>query len=189
MQTPILETVQGYRLQVAERKHLTHLMQAYNEDPESAQSALPWLDTNLDIHRQFRDMLFDIELKFDDDSIHFWAIFSQDEEFVGMVGLGDELQLDRSNYNLGYWVRKSFRRKGIARAAVQRIFEWLESRERSTFVEIAVHPRNAAGVATAETICIAWQGDRISEYFGIDVRGRTVPHYLFVVHLPRGESD
>ena len=66
MQTPVLETVQGYRLQVAERKHLTHLMQAYNEDPESAQSALPWLDTNHDIHRQFRDMLFDIELKFDD---------------------------------------------------------------------------------------------------------------------------
>jgi RimJ/RimL family protein N-acetyltransferase len=189
MFTPILEMPNGCSLQLAQRKHLAELMQAYQEDPESAQAALPWLEPQIDIHRQFRDMLFDIELKFEDDTIHFWVIFSKDNEFIGMVGLGDELQLDRSSYNLGYWVRKPFRRQGIAKLAVQRIFEWLESRGNETFVEIAVHPRNEAGISTAESICIEWSGDRISEFFGIEVRGRTVPHHLFVIHLPRGEGD
>ncbi|MDA0715563.1 MAG: GNAT family N-acetyltransferase [archaeon] len=189
MFTPILEMPNGCSLQIAQRKHLTELMQAYQEDPESAQAALPWLEPKIDIHRQFRDMLFDIELKFEDDTIHFWVIFSKDNEFIGMVGLGDELQLETSSYNLGYWVRKPFRRQGIAKLAVQRIFEWLESRGNETFVEIAVHPRNEAGISTAESICIEWSGDRISEYFGIEVRGRTVPHHLFVIHLPRGEGD
>ena len=189
MFTPILDMANGYSLQIAQRKHLTDLMQAYQEDPESAQSALPWLDPQKDIHRQFRDMLFDIELKIEDDSIHFWVIYSNDNEFAGMVGLGDELQLDKSSYNLGYWVRKPFRRQGIAKLAVERIFKWLESRNINTYVEIAVHPRNDAGIGTAESICIDWSGDRISEYFGIEVRGRTVPHHLFVIHLPRGEGD
>ena len=189
MLTPTLEFGVGCILHPAQRKHLTELLHAYHEDTESAQAALPWLDPHIDINRQFRDMLFDIELKQEEDSIHFWVIFSPDQQFIGMIGLGDELQLDESVYNLGYWVRKPFRRKGIAKDAAETIFRWLESRPIEFIIEIAVHPHNLAGVRTAESICIEWNGSRISEYFGIEVRNRTIPHNLFVIHLPRGQID
>ena len=60
------------------------------------------------------DLMIDLELHRNGDSIHFWAIHSmEDNSFVGMIGLGDELQLAASAYNLGYWVKKSWRNRGI----------------------------------------------------------------------------
>ena len=55
---------------------------------------LPWLDKNKDIRQQIRDMLFDVETQADSDEIHFWSIIDdQTNDFVGLIGLGDELQL------------------------------------------------------------------------------------------------
>ena len=62
-----------------------------------------------------------------------------------MVGLGDELQLAASAYNLGYWVRKTWRRKGIALACVDAIFSWQSQRTEQSLIEITVHPHNEAG--------------------------------------------
>ena len=99
-------------------------MSAYLEDPEAAKAALPWLKEGEEARRQIADLMIDLEMHRNGDSIHFWAIHScQDNSFIGMVGLGDELQLAASAYNLGYWVRKTWRRKGIALACVDAIFQ------------------------------------------------------------------
>ena len=86
-------------------------MQAYLEDPEAAKAALPWLKKGEEARRQIADLMIDLELHRNGDDVHFWAIhMTEDNKFVGMIGLGDELQLAASAYNLGYWVKKSYRK-------------------------------------------------------------------------------
>ena len=92
--TPKLTSIDGYELVPLAKSALTPILQAYKEDPESALSALPWLTTNKEIRQQIRDMLFDVESQRGSDKIHFWSIMQADNnEFVGLIGLGDELQI------------------------------------------------------------------------------------------------
>jgi RimJ/RimL family protein N-acetyltransferase len=188
--TPELDLDQHLMLKPVSKSILPSLLEAYNEDPVAAQTALPWLDTSFNVQGQLSDMLFDVESQADADRLHFWWVCERPSNtFVGLIGLGDELQLVGSSYNLGYWVRPSFQRKGIAMLASNRIFTWLEERARSEQafhrIEITVHPHNTAGLATATRICEAWQGEIIEEFIGIEIGERTVPHRLHIVDLPR----
>ena len=135
-------------------------------------------------------MLFDVESQAGADRLHFWWVCDHESNaFVGLIGLGDELQLVGSSYNLGYWVRPRFQRQGIAMLAANKIFTWLEQRakEEDAFhrIEITVHPHNTAGLATATRICEGWQGEIIEEFIGIVIGERTVPHRLHIIDLPR----
>ena len=187
--TPKLTSIEGYELVTLAKSALTPILQAYKEDPESALSALPWLTTNKEIRQQIRDMLFDVESQRGSDKIHFWSIMQADNnEFVGLIGLGDELQILHSNYNLGYWIRRQFRRQGIAIQCASTILEWLEQRQEFFRIEITVHPHNIAGLATAASICQRWNGEQIDEFIGIEIGNRTVPHRIHIVDI-RGDND
>ena len=105
--------------------------------------------------------------------------------FIGLIGLGDEMQLVHSDYNLGYWVRKGFRNQRIASNAVDAVLDCLESRESVFRVEITVHTRNEAGLVTAERICQRWNGQIIDEFIGIELNNKTVLHKIHVIDLPR----
>ena len=99
--TPALEIDDGLSLIPVNKSILSSVLEAYNEDPESALVALPWLNDHDDIRTQLRDMLFDVESQSDKDQLHFWSILvGPKKEFAGLIGLGDELQLLHSNYNL-----------------------------------------------------------------------------------------
>jgi|TARA_B110000459_G_scaffold135946_1_gene148510 RimJ/RimL family protein N-acetyltransferase len=191
--TPELDLDHGFMLKPVSKSILPALFEAYNEDPTAAQTALPWLDASFNVQGQLSDMLFDVESQAGADRLHFWWVCKEDNNaFVGLVGLGDELQLVGSSYNLGYWVRPSFQRQGIAIMSANRIFSWLEERARAQEefhrIEITVHPHNTAGLATATRICEAWQGETIEEFIGIEIGERTVPHRLHIIDLPRGGS-
>ena len=183
-QTPELRVDDHVVLRPATHGVLVPMFEAYQEDSGAAQTALPWLDPNDDVRRQLRDMLYDIEAQDGTDQLHFWSIHSiDDDEFIGLVGLGDELQSPLAKFNLGYWVRQNHRRRAIASRSVDAIFSWLTQRPNPTMVEIAVHPHNEAGLATAAAICQRWPGERLSEFIGIEFNGRTVPHCLHLVEL------
>tara|TARA_B100001248_G_scaffold233304_1_gene194742 strand:- start:820 stop:1395 length:576 start_codon:yes stop_codon:yes gene_type:complete len=185
--TPELKLPQGLALEPVNKLALKPILNAYNEDPQSAYSALPWLDKNKDIRQQIRDMLFDVETQTESDQIHFWSIIDEESnDFVGLIGLGDELQLLHSNYNLGYWVRSKFRRRGITINCVNAIFEWLSSRKQFFRIEITVHPHNEAGLATAAAVCAAWGGESVDEFIGIEIGNRTVPHRIHIIDINRG---
>ena len=98
----------------------------------------------------------------------------------------------QSSYNLGYWVRSSFQRQGIALEATRKILQWLENkaRENQEFhrIEITVHPHNEPGLATANRICEEWDGEIIEQFIGIEIGQRTVPHRLHILDLPRGDG-
>ena len=182
--TPELRVADRLTLRPAANNVLVPMFDAYQEDPEAAQAALPWLDPDEDVRRQLRDMLYDIEAQNGNDRLHFWSIHDINSgEFIGLIGLGDELQSTHADFNLGYWVRRAHRRKSIASSCVHSIFSWLSDRERMTTVEIAVHPHNDDGIATADAICNNWNGELLREFIGIEFNERTVPHHLYLVDL------
>ncbi|MCH1481438.1 MAG: hypothetical protein L7T81_04270, partial [Candidatus Poseidoniaceae archaeon] len=69
---------------------------------------------------------------------------------------------------------------------VNAIFQWLSSQEEFFRIEITVHPHNQAGLATAASICHAWDGESVEEFIGIEISGRTVPHRIHIVDINRG---
>ena len=188
--TPQLSVDDDFSLNPLSKVALTPILNAFNEDPESAYSALPWLDKNKEIRQQIRDMLFDVESQVNSDEIHFWSItHAESNEFVGLIGLGDELQLLHSNYNLGYWVRSKFRRQGITIRSVNAILRWLNSRNDFFRIEITVHPHNIAGLATAASVCNDWDGELVEEFIGIEISNRTVPHRIHIIDINRGGNN
>jgi len=189
--TPELEFRPKMRLVPVSKAILPLLLEAYHEDPEAAQTALPWLDSAHNVQGQLSDMLFDVENQSEVDRLHFWWIRSEEKgAFIGLIGFGDELQLLQSSYNLGYWVRSSYQRQGIALEATRTVLQWLENKaiENEDFIriEITVHPHNEAGLATARRICEEWNGETIEQFIGIEIGQRTVPHRLHILDLPRG---
>lgn len=182
--TPDLVVDDELVLKPAAKGVLEAMIEAYHEDTAAAQAALPWLDPDDDVRRQLRDMLYDIEAQRGTDRLHFWSIHTAENGvFVGLVGLGDELQSLHSDFNLGYWVRQAHRRRHIASRCVDVIFTWLAKRTEPTTVEIAVHPHNVAGLATASAICSRWNGERLDDFIGIEFNERTVPHHLHLVDI------
>lgn len=191
--TPELEFRPDMRLIPVSKAILPQLLEAYHEDPAAAQTALPWLDATFNVQGQLSDMLFDVENQAEVDRLHFWWIRSEEKgTFVGLIGFGDELQLLQSNYNLGYWVRSSYQRQGVALEATRTVLQWLENKtideEGFSRIEITVHPHNEAGLATANRICEEWNGEIIDEFIGIEIGQRTVPHRMHILDLPRGEG-
>jgi len=182
--TPILKINDELSLIPVNKSILSSVLEAYHEDPESALIALPWLNGNEDIRNQLRDMLFDVESQTFADQLHFWSIMvGEKKEFAGLIGLGDELQLLHSNYNLGYWVRLGFRRQNMANKCVDEILSWLKSRNEFFRIEITVHPHNEAGLATAQSICKKWNGELVEEFIGIEIGSRTVPHRIHIIDI------
>ena len=188
LDTPELQVDDKVILRPINRRILPEVMEAYLEDPEAAKSALPWLKEGDKARRQIADLMIDLEIQKDQDSIHFWAIHSlADNSFVGIIGLGDELQLAASAYNLGYWVKKNWRRQGIARSCVDAIFSWQSARTEQSLIEITVHPHNEAGLSACKSICEKWQGLAIEGFVPIEIGNRTIPHVLHLVQLNRGD--
>lgn len=192
--TPELVLRHDLTLVPVKKAILPLLLEAYKEDPKAAQVALPWLVPELNVQGQLSDMLFDVENQSDVDRLHFWWIRSDENDgFVGLIGLGDELQLLHSSYNLGYWVRTSYQRQGIAKMATNMVLQWLENRaiqqQLNHRIEITVHPHNEPGLATAVRICEEWNGEIIPEFIGIEIAERTVPHRLHIIDLPRGGGE
>ena len=99
--TPEIRVDDQVLLRPATHGVLVAMFEAYQEDSEAAQTALPWLDPDDDVRRQLRDMLYDIAAQDCTDQLHFWSIHSiYSDEFIGLVGLGDELQSPLAKFNL-----------------------------------------------------------------------------------------
>ena len=188
METPELSVNDLAILRPVNRRILPEVTEAYMEDPVAAKAALPWLKEGEEARGQIADLMIDLEMHRNGDKIHFWAIHStNDNSFIGMIGLGDELQLAASAYNLGYWVRKKWRGMGIASACVDAIFTWQRDRTEQSLIEITVHPHNEAGQAASKSICKKWNGLAVEGYVAIEIDGRTIPHILHLVQLDRGD--
>lgn len=77
------------------------------------------------------------------------AIVGEDGECLGACGLN---QLDEANRraNLGYWVRTSATRRGVATAAVRQLVRWGFAHTDLIRLEVIVSIRNVASLRVAE---------------------------------------
>ena len=186
MQTPTLHADGGLVLRPISSGDLSDLLESYHESPEDGQTALPWMYPR-NVAEQLADFVRDILRSAEEDRIHFWSI-RMDDQHVGTIGLGDELQLDLSSWSLGYWIRVGHQGQRIASRAIDAVFEWLNERGIEAVVEVAVHPHNGPGLATARALCTRWGGTPLDDFVGIDFGGRTIPHHLHLIQVGGGEA-
>jgi ribosomal-protein-serine acetyltransferase len=78
-----------------------------------------------------------------------FVIVSPDGRLLGGCGLN---QIDNVNQraNLGYWVRSSAARRGVATAAVRQLVQWAFAKTGLVRLEVIVSTENAASLRTAE---------------------------------------
>jgi RimJ/RimL family protein N-acetyltransferase len=78
-----------------------------------------------------------------------FVIVAQDGRFLGGCGLN---QIDEENHraNLGYWVRSSATRRGVATTAVRQLVQWAFNRTTLVRLEVVVSTENTASLRVAE---------------------------------------
>jgi ribosomal-protein-serine acetyltransferase len=78
-----------------------------------------------------------------------FAILGDDGEFLGGCGLNEVDQANR-RANLGYWVRTSATRRGVATAAIRELTRWAFESTDLIRLEVVVSTRNVASLRAAE---------------------------------------
>jgi len=126
----------------------TVVWQAVRESMGDLQPWMPWC------HRDYslRDSCGWLELQvkaFEQRTAFEFAIVSADGGYLGACGIN---QIDQPNHraNLGYWVRTSACRRGIATRAVRLIREWAFRNTDLSRLEIVVAVGNVASQRVAE---------------------------------------
>ncbi len=77
------------------------------------------------------------------------AIVGNDGEYLGGCGLNEIDQANR-RANLGYWVRTSATRRGVATAAIRELVRWAFENTDLIRLEVVVSTRNVASLRVAE---------------------------------------
>ena len=72
METPELAVDEQVILRPINRRILPEVMKAYLEDPKAAKAALPWLKEGEEARSQIADLMIDLEMHRNGDSIHFF---------------------------------------------------------------------------------------------------------------------
>jgi len=78
-----------------------------------------------------------------------FAIFDQTERFLGGCGLNQICQRNRMA-NLGYWVRRSATRCGVASSAIRLLVDWAFANTQLVRLEILVATQNIPSQRAAE---------------------------------------
>lgn len=86
-----------------------------------------------------------------------FAIVSDQDRYLGGCGLN---QLDAVNRraNLGYWIRTSAARQGVATEAVRQLVAWAWKNTELARLEVVVATPNVASLRTAERAGAAYEG-------------------------------
>ena len=176
------------RLLPAGPAHLLDIIEAMNESGDEIYQAMPWLELDEPIPFQVEEYLQDVQRYGAGGLSYHWAVeFSR--EMAGLITLDYTPHLIEGHWNLGYWVRPSCQRKGIASKSIDAVLDWI-GRGGLTSVEIGVNPANIAGVRTAESAVQRWRGHPLENKIPVEVAGQWVIHDCWLIpRLPLEESQ
>ena len=175
------------RLLPAGPVHLSDIIEAMDESGNEIYQAMPWLELDEPIPSQVEDYLQDVQRFGAGGLSYHWAVeFSGG--LAGLIALDYTPHLIVGHWNLGYWVRQSCQRKGIASQSIDAVLDWI-GRGGLTSVEIRVNPINQAGVRTAESAVQRWRGHHLEHKTEVEVSGQLVMHDCWLIpRLPLEES-
>ncbi len=166
--------------------HFESLVEAFEESTPEVIHGLPWYNMEEDMSSQLHDYLIDVNQMGKIARAYHWAVINRtDETFLGLLALDRFTRTNRAHWNIGYWVRRSACRRGIAKRASMKALEWISTSQGSpTAVEITVDPENKAGLATCHSLVKEWNGIRAPEADGeVEVAAKRRHHITFL--LPR----
>jgi RimJ/RimL family protein N-acetyltransferase len=132
------------------------LYEAAVESVRDVRPFMPWCRPGLTVEEARRWIksqisAFEARIAFD------FVILSADRRFLGGCGLN---QIDNVNRraNLGYWVRSSATRQGVATTAIRQLVQWAFTNTDLVRLELVVSTQNVASLRAAQKSGAAREG-------------------------------
>jgi len=159
-------------------------MEAFEETWPEVSRAMPWILPEKNIEPQLADFLDETERTGRVGRMHHWVLIRPwDEAILGLLGFDRVTRSGIAEWNLGYWVRSSEQRRGIASRAIEAALYWLAELE-PVSVELKVDPNNAAGKRTVERTVRRWKGSRcVAGDSAITVAGVRTIHECHLIEI------
>ena len=182
--TTTIKVDDGLQMRPANTTHLDTLQEAFEETWPEVSRAMPWILPEKEIEPQLADFLDETERTGRVGRMHHWVLIRPwDEAVLGLLGFDRVTRSAEAEWNLGYWVRSSEQRRGVASRAIKAALTWLGELE-SVSIELKVDPNNAAGKRTVERTVRRWKGSRcVSGDSAITVAGVRTPHECHLITI------
>ncbi|MCS5532154.1 MAG: GNAT family N-acetyltransferase [Candidatus Poseidoniales archaeon] len=182
--TTTIKVDDGLQMRPANTTHLDTLQEAFEETWPEVSRAMPWILPEKEIEPQLADFLDETERTGRVGRMHHWVLIRPwDEAVLGLLGFDRVTRSAEAEWNLGYWVRSSEQRRGVASRAIEAALTWLGELE-SVSIELKVDPNNAAGKRTVERTVRRWKGSRcVSGDSAITVAGVRTPHECHLITI------
>ena len=182
--TTTIKVDDGLQMRPANTTHLDTLQEAFEETWPEDSRAMPWILPEKDIEPQLIDFLDETERTGRVGRMHHWVLIRPwDEAVLGLLGFDRVTRSGIAEWNLGYWVRSSEQRRGIASRAIEAALSWLAELE-PVSVELKVDPNNAAGKRTVERTVRHWKGSRcVAGDSAITVAGVRTIHECHIIEI------
>ena len=147
--TTTIQVDDGLIMRPANTTYTNNLLEAFEETWPEVSRAMPWILPEKEIEPQLADFLEETERTGRVGRMHHWVLIRPwDEAVLGLLGFDRVTRSGIAEWNLGYWVRSSEQRRGIASRAIEAALTWLAELE-PVSVELKVDPKNAAGCKCA----------------------------------------
>ncbi len=136
-------SIRPYRVEDA-----TAVFEAASESVREVYPFMPWCRPEMTVDEQRRWLEAQVST-FEARKAYEFGILSEDGRMLGGCGLN---QIDDMNHraNLGYWVRTSATRCGVATTAIRQLVRWAFTNTDLVRLEVVVSVRNEASLRTAE---------------------------------------
>ena len=182
--TTTIKVDDGLQMRPANTTHLDTLQEAFEETWPEVSRAMPWILPEKEIAPQLADFLDETERTGRVGRMHHWVLIRPwDEAVLGLLGFDRVTRSAEAEWNLGYWVRSSEQRRGVASRAIEAALTWIGELE-SVSIELKVDPNNAAGKRTVERTVRRWKGSRcVSGDSAITVAGVRTPHECHLITI------
>ena len=182
--TTTIKVDDGLQMRPANTTHLDTLQEAFEENWPEVGRAMPWILPEKEIEPQLADFLDETERTGRVGRMHHWVLIRPwDEAVLGLLGFDRVTRSAEAEWNLGYWVRSSEQRRGVASRAIEAALTWIGELE-SVSIELKVDPNNAAGKRTVERTVRRWKGSRcVSGDSAITVAGVRTPHECHLITI------
>jgi RimJ/RimL family protein N-acetyltransferase len=171
-------------LRPANTSHSIDLREAFEETWPEVSRAMPWILPEQEIGNQIDEFLDEAERMGRVGRMHHWVILRPwDSTILGLIGFDTVTRSLEADWNLGYWVRSSEQRRGIATRAIEAVLLWLGDLQ-NTQIELKVDPNNLAGKHTVERTVRKWGGSRcVRGDSSITVAGIRTEHECHIIEV------
>jgi len=180
--TSSIRVDEGLVLRPATIDYSSELLEAFEETWPEVSRAMPWINLDTPFEQQIESFLQETEEMGKSGLMHHWVMIRPwDDNLLGLIGFDHVTRSIQAEWNLGYWVRSSAQRHGLAKKSINAVLQWLGEVD-EIIVELKVDPLNVAGVKTVSQTVSSWDGQRsVSGDSAVTVAGVRTLHHCHLI--------